>query len=81
VLWGIERWLATPAGRVLRVAVGLLFIAFGLSTRNSWASAIAWVVVGLVPLVAGLFDLCFLTALTGGPLRGEELREESRNRT
>jgi hypothetical protein len=81
MLWEIERWLATPAGRVLRVAGGLLFVLFGLSTRNSWLSAIAWVVVGLVLLVAGLFDLCLLTALSGGPLHGEELRDKDKNRT
>jgi uncharacterized membrane protein YuzA (DUF378 family) len=31
-------------------------------------------VVGAVPILAGVFDFCLLTALLGGPLAGRRVR-------
>lgn len=74
------RWFSSASGRVVQVLVGLALVAFGLSSRNSWSSAVFFVVVGLFPLVGGLFDLNFLSALSGGPLQGDEVRETEENR-
>ncbi len=73
------RWFSSASGRVVQVLVGLGLVAFGVSSRNSWLSAALFVVVGLFPLVGGLFDLNFLSALWGGPLRGDEVRETEEN--
>ncbi|MGE5623614.1 MAG: YgaP-like transmembrane domain [Methanocella sp.] len=80
MIWELERWLATPAGRVVRVAVGAVLVLLGVSTRGTWRSSIPFVVIGLIPLIAGAFDLCFLSAVAGGPLRGDEFREWVRER-
>ena len=34
-------------------------------------------VVGLVPLAAGAFDLCFISALLGGPLSGARIAKST----
>jgi hypothetical protein len=37
------------------------------------AAGISFIVVGLVPLAAGLFDLCLIDALLGDPLSGARI--------
>jgi len=63
------RFVNSPAGRVLRVVVGLGLIAWGYSLRATNAG-LALMVVGLVPLAAGTFNWCVISALLGGPLDG-----------
>ena len=67
------RFVASPAGRIVRVVAGLLLIYVGWSI----GSTMGWVllVIGLVPLSAGLLDLCFVSALLGGPIQGKQIRE------
>jgi hypothetical protein len=67
------RFVASPTGRIVRVVAGLLLIYAGLSM----GTAMGWgvVVIGFVPLSAGLLDLCYLSALLGGPIGGKQIRE------
>jgi len=67
------RFLASPGGRLARIVAGLLLIVAGIW----WIPGLAgWVVViiGLVPLAAGIFDWCVLAPLFGLPLLGSYLR-------
>jgi len=66
------RFLASPAGRVTRVVAGVALIAVGLVLQN----AVGWVLaaIGLVPTYAGIFDVCVISRLVGGPFRGSEIR-------
>lgn len=57
----------TTAGRAARVAVGLVLIAAGIATSGVVGSTLA--VVGLVPLAAGLLNVCLLGPLFHAPLR------------
>jgi hypothetical protein len=70
---GVARFIASPAGRVLRVVVGLAVIVWAVMMFNGAARTVL-VIVGLIPLSAGVFDLCYLSALIGGPIRGSDLR-------
>ena len=45
----------------------------GLATRGSVGGK-ASVVWGVLPLTAGLFDVCYVSAALGGPLRGSDCR-------
>lgn len=65
--------MSTLGGRLGRSAAGLLLIAGGLLLVGG-GLGIALAVVGLVPLAAGLFDLCIFSALFGGPLGGSAIR-------
>lgn len=66
------QFMASPAGRVLRVVAGAGMIAGGISMDSNGGNALA--VVGAVPLSAGLFDICWLSPIFGGPLKGKDIR-------
>ena len=67
------RFMASSAGRGARVVAGLVLIVVGaLIGGAGWILA----VVGLVPLLAGTFDVCVLAPLMRKPFSGDELRAE-----
>jgi hypothetical protein len=70
----VFRFLASPAGRVVRAIAGVVLIVVGIVVVKG---AIGWIlaVVGLVPLVAGVFDWCFFAPLFGLPFVGPRLRQ------
>lgn len=70
---GFAQFISSGAGRVLRVAAGMALIWWGYSRRGE-ASGIVLIVIGLMPLAAGTFDLCLLSPLFGGPLSGRAIR-------
>ena len=69
---GVAQFLASTAGRALRVVAGLALMLWGFFLGG--APGFALLVVGLVPIAAGSFDFCLLTGLLGGPFSGERVR-------
>jgi hypothetical protein len=69
------KFMSSPAGRILRIVAGIALILIGLMVVEGTAGIIL-AIVGLVPLVAGVFDFCLFGALFGAPLRGSEVRGE-----
>ncbi len=70
---GFVKFMASSAGRITRILAGLVLIVggwFGLGGTGGTILA----VVGLVPLVAGLFDFCVFAPLFGAPLSGPKIR-------
>ena len=67
------RFINAPEGRVFRLAAGTAFLVGGLLNRHTPGGvlAMAW---SVFPLTAGAFDLCYVSALLGGPLSGKEIR-------
>jgi hypothetical protein len=66
-------FLASAAGRIVRIVAGLALILVGLLVvQGTWGWILA--IVGLVPLLAGLFDRCVFAPLAGLPFGGEDLR-------
>jgi hypothetical protein len=71
------RFMASPAGRLLRIVAGVILIVAGLvwiHGAGGWILA----VIGLVPLAAGVFDWCVMALLFGLPFAGERLRQAVR---
>jgi hypothetical protein len=66
------KFMASPAGRITRIVAGVLLVALGIFMHNVGGIIIA--VVGLVPLLAGLFDFCVFAPLFGAPLSGPKIR-------
>jgi hypothetical protein len=66
-------FMASPVGRITRIVAGLVLIAWGLLGLTG-ASGLVVAVVGMVPLVAGLFDFCVFAPLFGAPLAGPKIR-------
>ena len=66
----IARFMASPVGRGVRVAAGVVLIVIGLAAGG----AVGWVVaiIGLVPLLAGVFNVCMIAPLIKAPFNGKE---------
>jgi hypothetical protein len=69
----LGQFFATGAGRVTRVVAGIVLIVLGYMLLPS-VIGIILIVIGLVPLFAGLLDVCVISALLGGPLQGAAIR-------
>jgi Protein of unknown function (DUF2892) len=68
---GFAIFMASTAGRAVRVIAGVaLIVVGGLLGGGWWALA----VVGLVPLAAGALDVCLSNVLFGQPLSGKAIR-------
>ena len=69
---GFLSFLGSQPGRIVRIAAGLAFIAIGILAGGGW---LALAVVGLLPLAAGVFDLCVLGPLFHFPFLGPKFRQ------
>ena len=66
-------FMASTAGRIIRVAAGIALLLWGLMGIQGTAGIIV-AVIGVVPLVAGLFDFCVFAPLFGNPMSGPKIR-------
>lgn len=68
------RFIASTTGRLIRIIAGVVLIVIGLWLVQG---AVGWVlaIVGLVPLLAGIFDRCVFAPLFGLPFDGPRLRQ------
>lgn len=74
---GFASFMASAVGRWLRIIVGFALVIGGLALTFQAASVVAGVVmavVGLVPLLAGVFDVCVFAPLFGAPFSGPKIR-------
>ncbi|MDX1582751.1 MAG: DUF2892 domain-containing protein, partial [Thermoanaerobaculia bacterium] len=67
----IARFMASPAGRGIRILTGLTMISAGIAKRDGAGAALA--VFGLVPLFAGTLNICVLAPLLDVPFSGEDV--------
>jgi hypothetical protein len=70
-------FLASSTGRWVRIAVGGVLFAVGLLALEGTGGIIV-AVIGLVPLLAGMFDVCLAAPLFGAPLSGRKIRARER---
>lgn len=70
-----SEWLNSESGRTFRLVSGMIFLIVGVVFRDEWwgLAAIAW---SVLPITAGAFDVCYISAALGGPLRGETIRDQ-----
>ena len=69
---GFARFVNSPTGRIARIVVGLGLIGWGYA-QPAGTAGIILMVLGLVPLAAGVFHLCLISALLGGPISGARI--------
>jgi hypothetical protein len=67
------RFMSSSFGRLLRIVAGIVLIVLGLGLVHG-AGGIILAVVGLVPLVAGLFNFCVFAPLFGGPFLAKDIQ-------
>jgi hypothetical protein len=61
------------AGRILRLLAGVGFLVAGYAFRHTTLGVVL-MICSVVPLAAGVFDWCYISALLGGPLSGVKIR-------
>jgi hypothetical protein len=71
---GFSRFINSAAGRVFRLVAGTAFLVVGYLYRHHvfGVVAMAW---SVLPLTAGGFDWCYISAALGGPLAGGKIRK------
>ena len=69
------KFMASKTGRIVRVVAGIGLIAWGLFGLGGTTGIIV-AVIGLVPLLAGLIDVCVFAPLLKNPFKGSEIRGE-----
>ncbi len=67
------KFMASTTGRVTRVVAGIALVLWGLLGIGGTAGIVV-LVIGLVPLLAGLFDFCVFAPLFGAPFSGPKIR-------
>ena len=71
----LSQFLNSSAGRIFRLAAGAGFLIVGYVYRHHALGvlSIAW---SVLPLSAGAFDICYISAVLGGPLSGVKIRKK-----
>ena len=72
---GFSKFLNSLAGRIFRLAAGAGFLAVGYVYRGH-ALGVLSMVWGALPLSAGALDICYISAVLGGPLSGASIRSK-----
>jgi len=67
------RFMSSTYGRLLRIVAGIVLIVLGLAVVHG-TGGIILAIVGLVPLVAGLFNFCVFAPLFGGPFLPKDIQ-------
>jgi len=68
------KYMATMNGRIIRIVIGALLVVLGLFGNLNQTLGIILMIVGLIPLGAGIFDVCLIAPLTGMPVDGKKIR-------
>jgi hypothetical protein len=70
---GFARFMSSTAGRLLRIVAGVALIVIGLAAVHG-VGGIILAIVGLVPLLAGLSNVCVFAPLFGGPFFAKDIK-------
>jgi len=74
---GFSKFINSRAGRIFRLAAGIGFLVVGFLYRD-YTLGVVSMVWSIVPLSAGIFDFCYISALLGGPLSGAKIRSKNK---
>jgi len=75
---GFVTFMASTAGRLLRIVAGLIIIGIGVYLfQGNRVAGVIVAVVGLVPLLAGVFDVCVFAPFFSCPFRGSKVRQHA----
>ncbi len=68
-----SQFINSSAGRIFRLVAGVGFLVVGYLYRDHTLGIVS-MVWSILPLSAAAFDLCYISALLGGPLSGKKIR-------
>jgi hypothetical protein len=69
-----SHFLNSSPGRVFRLSAGAAFLITGYFFR-AYTLGVLSMIWSILPLTAGAFDVCYISAVLGGPLSGRTIRE------
>lgn len=72
---GFSRFINSSAGRIFRLVVGIAFLVVGYVYRDHVLGVLS-MVWSILPLSAGGLDLCYISAVLGGPISGDKIRRK-----
>jgi len=72
-----SHFINSRPGRIFRVVAGAVFLIVGLVFRHH-ALGVLSMLWSVLPLTAGLFDVCYISAALGGPFSGATIRDRYR---
>ncbi len=64
------KFMAGSVGRGVRIIAGMALIALGLLVIKDTAGIIV-AVIGVLPILAGVFNFCMIAPLIGAPFSGK----------
>jgi hypothetical protein len=70
------RFMSSSFGRLLRIVAGIALIIIGLAAVHG-TGGIILAIVGLVPLVAGIFNVCVFAPLFGGSFWAKDIQPKA----
>lgn len=69
-----SHFLNSRPGRIFRLSAGAAFLIVGFFFRHSLLGVLS-MLWSVLPLTAGLFDVCYISVALGGPFSGANIRE------
>lgn len=69
----VVKFMTSPAGRGLRIVVGIVVMSLGLLVIGGTVGTIT-ALVGIVPIAGGVLDFCIISAVLGYGLSGAGAR-------
>ncbi len=69
-----SHFINSPRGRVFRVVAGAAFLIVGFVFRHHPFGVLS-MLWSVLPLTAGLFDVCYISVALGGPWSGAIIRD------
>jgi hypothetical protein len=72
-----SHFINSPSGRIFRVVAGTAFLIVGFVFRHHSLGVLS-MLWSVLPLTAGLFDVCYISVALGGPFSGARIRDQYR---
>ena len=69
---GFSRFMNSLAGRISRLVAGVVLLVVGYMYRDTTLGVVV-MVLSLIPLGAGVFNLCLISAMLGGSISGAKI--------
>ncbi len=75
-----SHFINSLAGRIFRLIAGIGFLVIGYVYRDTTLGILS-MVWSVLPLTAGAFDICYISAVLGGPFSGAKIRNMHKSGT
>lgn len=72
---GFIKFMTGTIGRLIRIALGLILIVWGVYYSNVTPNWIL-IIIGIIPLSAGIFNFCLLSPIFGYSFNGDKAKSQ-----